>query len=72
MLVSQVQPMSQEEFMFMFFQDKVMGMFASMESRVAAFAARMEARDQEVRQELAIYKIVISAWVITTQKASRV
>ena len=58
--------------MFMFFQDKVMGMFASMESRVAAFAARMEARDQEVRQELAIYKIVISAWVITTQKASRV
>ena len=38
----------------MSFQDKVMNMFASMESRVEALAACMEARDQEVRQELAL------------------
>ena len=45
-LGSQVQPVSHEEFMS--FQDKVMNMFASMESRVEALAACMEARDQEV------------------------
>ena len=33
----------------MSFQDKVMSMFASMESKVEALVARMEARDQEVR-----------------------
>ena len=47
MLGSQVQPVSHEEFMS--FQDKVMSMFASMESKVEALVARMEARDQEVR-----------------------
>ena len=46
MLVSQVQSMSHEEFMS--FQDKVMSIFASKESRVEALVARMEARDQEV------------------------
>ena len=40
-LGSQVQPVSHEEFMS--FQDKVMSMFASMESRVEALVARMEA-----------------------------
>ena len=58
-LVSQVQPVSHEEFMS--FQDKVMNMFASVESRMEALAARMDARDQEIRQELAIYKIAVSA-----------
>ena len=32
----------------------------------------MESRDQEVRQELAIYKAVVSAQVMATQGASRV
>ena len=40
-LGSQVQSVSHEEFMS--FQDKVMSMFASMELRVEALAARMEA-----------------------------
>ncbi|RVW88340.1 hypothetical protein CK203_041003 [Vitis vinifera] len=53
-LVSQVQQVSHEEFMS--FQDKVMTMFASVESMMEALAARMDARDQEIRQELAIYK----------------
>ena len=44
-LVSQVQPVSHEEFMS--FQDKVMSMFASVESRMEALAVHMEARDQE-------------------------
>ena len=59
MLGSQVQPVSHEEFMS--FQDKVMSMFASVESRTEALVASMETRDQEIRQELAIYKIAISA-----------
>ena len=52
MLGSQVHPVSHEEFMS--FQDKVMSMFASVESRMEALAAHMKARDQEIRQELAI------------------
>ena len=39
-LGSQVQPVSYEEFMS--FQDKVMSMFASIESRVEALVARMK------------------------------
>ncbi|RVW97945.1 hypothetical protein CK203_021190 [Vitis vinifera] len=37
-----------------------------------ALAVHMEARDQEIRQELAIYKAAGSAWVMATQEASRV
>ena len=55
----------------MSFQEKVLSMLASMESRIEALATRMESRDQEVRQELAIYKAAVSAWVMATQKASR-
>ena len=33
----------------MFFQDKVISMFASIESRVEALAALMESRDKKVR-----------------------
>ena len=56
----------------MSFQDKVMNMFASIESRVEALATRMEARDQEIRQELTIYKTAISARVMATHEAPRV
>ena len=69
-LGSQVQPVSHEEFMS--FQDKVMTMFASVESRMEALAARMDARDQEIRQELAIYKSAVSARVMATHEAPRV
>ncbi|RVW17621.1 hypothetical protein CK203_096707 [Vitis vinifera] len=69
-LVSQVQPVSHEEFVS--FQGKVLSMLASMESRIEALATRMESRDQEVRQELAIYKAAVSARVMATQEASRV
>ena len=41
-------------------------------SRIEALATRMESRDQEVRQELAIYKAAVSARVMATQEASRV
>ena len=68
-LVSQVQPVSHEEFVS--FQGKVLSMLASMESRIEALATRMESRDQEVRQELAIYKAAVSARVMATQEASR-
>ena len=41
-------------------------MLASMESKIEALATRMESRDHEVRQELAIYKAVVSARVMAT------
>ncbi|WKA03519.1 hypothetical protein VitviT2T_021622 [Vitis vinifera] len=69
-LGSQVQPVSHEEFMS--FQDKVMTMFASVESRMEALATRMETRDQEIRQELAIYKTTMSTQVMATHEAPRV
>ena len=69
-LGSQVQPVSHEEFMF--FQEKVMSMFASVESRVEALVARMEAWNQEIQQEMAIYKTVVPAWVMATHEAPRV
>ena len=62
--------MSHEKFVS--FQGKVLSMLASMDSRIEALATRMEPRDQEVRQELAIYKAVVSARVMATQEASKV
>ena len=56
----------------MSFQEKVMSMFSSVESRVEALVARMEAWNQEIQQEMAIYEIVISAWVMATHEAPRV
>ena len=47
-------------------------MFNSIESRMEVLATQMESRDQDVRQELAIYKVVVSAWVMATREASRV
>ena len=69
-LGSQVQPVSHEEFMS--FQDKVMSMFANVESRVEALVARMDAEDQEVRQELTFYKTAVSERVMATYEAPRV
>ncbi|RVW98490.1 hypothetical protein CK203_026801 [Vitis vinifera] len=69
-LGSQVQSVSHEEFMS--FQDKVMTMFASVESRMEAWLHAMDARDQEIRQELAIYKTAVSARVMATHEAPRV
>ena len=69
-LVSQVQPVSQEEFIS--FQDKVMSMFANMKSMMKALASLMEAWDHEVQQELTIYKAAMMEWVIATLKVSRV
>ena len=69
-LVSQVQLVSHEEFVS--FQEKILSMLASIESRIEALATRMESCDQVVRQELAIYKAVVSAWVMATQEPSRV
>ena len=43
MLVSQFQLVSHEEFMS--FQEKVLSMLASMESRIEALATQMESRD---------------------------
>ena len=63
-LVSQVQPVSHEEFVS--FQGKVLSMLASMESRIEALATRMESQDQEVMQELSIYKAVVLARVMAT------
>ena len=47
-------------------------MIASILSRIEALATQMESRDQEVKQELAIYKAAVSTWVMATQEASRV
>ena len=47
-------------------------MIASILSRIEALATQMESRDQEVRQELAIYKVVVLARVMATQEASKV
>ena len=69
-LGSQVQSVSHKEFMS--FHDKVMSMFASVESRVEALVVHMDAQDQEVRQELTIYKTVVSARVMATHEAPRV
>ncbi|RVW90120.1 hypothetical protein CK203_035909 [Vitis vinifera] len=53
-LGSQVQPVSYEEFMS--FQNKVMSMFASMESRIEVLATRMESRDQEEASRVEVLK----------------
>ena len=47
-------------------------MLASMESMMEALATQMESWDQEIRQELAIYKVVVLARVMATQETSRV
>ena len=70
MLVSQVQLVSHEEVLF--FHKKVLSMLASMESRMEALATRIESWNQQVKQELAIYKAAVSTQAMATQEASRV
>ncbi|KAL6333998.1 hypothetical protein AAG906_000049 [Vitis piasezkii] len=53
-LVSQVQPVSHEEFVS--FQGKVLSMLASMESRIEALATRMESRDREEASRVEVPK----------------
>ena len=53
---------------FMTFQDKVLSMLASLESRVEVLTKH----EEELRHEVAIYKTALSAWVIATHKAPRV
>ncbi|RVW97330.1 hypothetical protein CK203_025947 [Vitis vinifera] len=53
-------------------REQIQDLRESMESRIEALATRMESRDQEVRQELAIYKAAVSARVMATPEASRV
>ena len=43
-----------------------------MESRMEVLVIQMEFWDQDVRQELAIYKVVVSARVMVTREASKV
>ena len=63
---SLVHAMSHEEFMT--FQDKVLSVLASLESRVE-FLTKHE---EELRQEVAIYKTTLSAQVMATHEAPRV
>ena len=49
----------------MVFQDKVLSMLASLEAKV-------DARDKEIRQELALFKTTLMAWVMATHEAPRV
>ncbi|RVX07513.1 hypothetical protein CK203_025214 [Vitis vinifera] len=66
---SQVQPVSHEEFMS--FQDKVMTC-SLVWSQGWRPCYTYGARDQEIRQELAIYKTAVSARVMATHEAPRV
>ena len=46
---------------FMAFQDKVLSVLIRLESRVDALTGHVEARDEQMRQELAIYKVTVSS-----------
>ena len=51
---------------------KVLNMLAILESRMDALTKHVEARDEEVRQEMAIYKIALSARAMATHEAPQV
>ena len=63
---SSIHAVSHEEFMT--FQDRVLSMLDSLESRVEVLTKHKE----KLRQEVAIYKTTLSAWVMATHKAPRV
>ena len=63
---SSIHAVSHEEFVT--FQDRVLSMLASLESRVEVLTKNKEKR----RQEVAIYKTALSAWVMATHEAPRV
>ena len=52
----------------MTFQDKVLSMLASLESRVEVLTKH----EEKLRQEVTIYKTALSAQVIATHEAPRV
>ncbi|RVX08275.1 hypothetical protein CK203_017651 [Vitis vinifera] len=56
----------------MSFQDKVMTMFASVESMMEALAARHECSRPRDSSRVAIYKTAVSARVMATHEAPRV
>ena len=56
---SSVHAMSYEEFMA--FQDKVLSVLTRLESRVDALTRHIEAQDEQMRHELAIYKDMVFA-----------
>ena len=63
---SSVHAVSHEEFMT--FQDKVLSVLASLESRVEVLTKH----EEELRQEVVIYKTTLSAQVMVIHKAPRV
>ena len=63
---SSIHAVSHEEFMT--FQDRVLSMLASLESRVEVLTKHKE----KLRQEVAIYKTALSAWVMATHEAPMV
>ena len=63
---SSIHAVSHEEFVT--FQDKVLSMLASLESRVEVLTKH----EEKLRQEVAIYKTALSARVMATHEAPRV
>ena len=63
---SSIHAVSHEEFVT--FQDRVLSMLASLESRVEVLTKH----EEKLRQEMAIYKTALSARVMATHKAPRV
>ena len=63
---SSIHAVSHEKFMT--FQDRVLSMLASLESRVEVLTKH----EEKLRQEVAIYKTTLSAWVMATHEAPRV
>ena len=53
------------------FQDKVLGVLTRLESRVDALTRHVEAWDEQMRQELAICKVAVSAQVMATYEGSK-
>ena len=64
--ISSIHAVSHKEFMT--FQDRVLSMLASLESRVEVLTKH----EEKLRQEVAIYKTALSARVMATHEALRV
>ena len=65
---SPVHAVSQKEFMA--FQDKILSVITRLKSRVDALTRHVEAWYEKMRQELAVYKVAISARVMATLEGS--
>ena len=55
---------------FMAFQGKVLSVLNKLELRVDALTRHVEAQDEQMRQELAIYKATVSTRVMATHEGS--